>query len=422
MPLSGFWLGQVPRAPHLADQPLLEALRLALPDRAIDEAIAATGARERRRRLLPARLVVALVIGMGLWAREGLRDILINLVEGLRAGDPQAWAGWQPPRSSGALTQARQRLGPRPLRHLFQRLAGPVAAAETPGAWLYGRRVLAIDGVTLDLPDTVDNARIFGRPGTGRGEGRGAFPQLKLIWLVEVGSHVLCDAVLRPGRHGEHGAARQLLRSVGPAMLVELDCGLYSHALLAAILAREADFLARVGSTPQLAPEELLADGSFLTTVYADATARRRQAGGVLVRVLEYELDDPARPGRGRRYRLVTSLLDPCAAPAEGLAAAYHERWEIEGAADELKTHQLDRRPAPPIRSKRPREVVQEVYGLLLAHLAVRLTMYEAATAAGLDPDRLSFTGTLRILRRAVADFQRGLARPDLTPFLSGGC
>jgi hypothetical protein len=133
MPVSGFSLGQVPRAPHLADQPLLEALRLALPDRAIDEAIAATGARERRRRLLPARLVVALVIGMGLWAREGLRDILSNLVEGLRADDPGAWAGWQPPRSSGTLTQARQRLGPRPLRHLFQRLAGPAAAAETPG-------------------------------------------------------------------------------------------------------------------------------------------------------------------------------------------------------------------------------------------------------------------------------------------------
>src|SRR5215210_43923 len=162
MSLHGFAFEVVPRAPHLADLPLLEALQLALPERAIDEAVAATGAQERRRRRLPARLVVALVVAMGLWARDGLRDVLANLIEGLRERDPAAWADWRLPAKS-ALTQARQRLGPRPVRVLFQRLAGPVADPTTPGAYLLGLRLMAVEGTTLDLPDTPANAGLFGR-------------------------------------------------------------------------------------------------------------------------------------------------------------------------------------------------------------------------------------------------------------------
>jgi Insertion element 4 transposase N-terminal/Transposase DDE domain len=417
MPLQGFAFEAVPRAPHLGDRPLLEALRLAIPDEAIDAVIAGAGARERRRRLLPSRLVVALVVAMGLWARDGLRDVLANLVEGYRAHDPGAFAGWRVPGRS-ALSQARQRLGPRPVAALFRRLAGPAAAAGTPGAFLFGLRLMAVDGTTLDLPDTAENARVFGRPTTGRGAGVGAFPQLRLVWLVEVGTHVLCGAVLRPFTRGEAPAARHLLRAVGPGMLVMWDRGLHGYEMVRDALGRGAHVLGRVGKAVVLAPEEPLPDGSYLACVYPSPTARRRRAGGIRVRVVEYTIDDPARPGHGERHRLITSLLDPTPYAAATLAVEYHQRWEAETATDELKTHQADRRPAPPVRSKRPREVVQEVYGLLLAHLAVRLTMYEAATAAGLDPDRLSFTGTLRVLRRAVARFQRGLPAPELTPFL----
>ena len=417
MPLQGFAFEAVPRPPHLGDKPLLEALRLAIPDEAIDAVIAAAGARERRRRLLPSRLVVALVVAMGLWAREGLRDVLANLVEGYRAQDPGAFAGWRVPCRS-ALTQARQRLGPRPVAALFRRLAGPAAAAGTPGAFLFGLRLMALDGTTLDLPDTAANARAFGRPTTGRGAGEGAFPQLRLVWLVEAGTHVLCGVVLRPFTRGEAPAARQLLRSVGPGMLVMWDRGMQGHEMLRDALGRGAQVLGRVGKAVVLAPEATLADGSYLARVYPSPTARRRREHGVRVRVIEYAIDDPARPGHGERHRVLTSLLDPASYPAATLAAEYHQRWEAETATDELKTHQADRRPAPPVRSKRPREVVQEVYGLLLAHLAVRLTMYEAATAAGVDPDRLSFTGTLRVLRRAVARFQRGLPAPELSPLL----
>jgi hypothetical protein len=421
MALHGSSLRQVPRAPHLADQPLLEAPRLALPDRAIDEAIDTAGAREQRRRLLPARLVVALVIGMGLWARDGLRDVPANPVEGLREQGPAPWRDWELPAKS-ALSQARQRLGPRPLFLLFRRLAGPAAPPELPGAFLFGLRLMAIDGSTLDLPDTPANARAFGRPTTGRGEKVGAFPQLRLVWLVEAGTHVLCDLILRPYRAGEAPAARRLLRSVGPGMPPMGDRGLHSYEMIRGTHARRAELLGRVGKAIVLAPEELLRDGSFLAFVYPSPPHRRRRQAGILVRVIEYAIDGPARPGREARYRLITSLLDPGRYPAATLAAEYRQRWEVESTADEVKVHQADRRPAPHVRSRRPREVVQEVYGLALAHLAVRLTMVEAAARADLDPDRLSFTGTLRILRRAVGRFQRGLASPDLAPLWSTAC
>jgi hypothetical protein len=421
MSLQGFSLTQVPRAPHLADQPLLEALQLALPEQAIDEVIDATGAREQRRRLLPARLVVALVIAMGLWAREGLRDVLANLIEGLRAQDPAPWRAWHLPAQS-ALTQARQRLGPLPLFLLFRRLAGPAAPAELPGAFLFGLRLMTLDGSTLDAPDTPENARAFGRPTTGRGDKVGAFPKRRLIWLVEAGTHVLCDLILRPYRAGEAPAARRLLRSVGPGMLAMWDRGLHSYEMLRDTRARRAELLGRVGKAIVLAPEELLPDGSFLAYVSPSPTHRRKRQDGVLARVIEYAIDDPARPGREPRYRPITSLLDPARYPAATLAAEYHQRWEVESTAAEVKVHQADRRPAPHLRSRHPREVVQEVYGLALAHLAVRLTLVEAAARAHLDPDRLSFTGARRILRRAVSRFQRGLTSPDLAPLLSPAC
>jgi hypothetical protein len=420
MPLHGFRLTEEGAGEHLAEQPVLEVLRLGIPDGAIDAAIAEAGAQEQRRRLLPARLVVAFVIGLGLWAREGMVDVLTNLVDGLRERDPGLWHGWRVPAKS-ALSQARQRLGPRPLVLLFRRLAGPVATAETPGAFLFGLRLMAIDGTGLETPDTPENAARFGRPTTRRQGQRqlGAYPLVRLVWLVEVGTHVLCDLIARPYRDGEAPIARRLLRSVGAGMLVLWDRGLHSHAMLRRTLDQGAQFLGRVSAPVRLPPEELLADGTFLTSIYPSETARRRRADGIAVRVIEYRIDDPARPGRGERYRLITSLLDPTRYPAAILATEYHQRWEVETALHEGKVQQLDRRPAPHLRSRHPREVFQEVYGVALAHLAVRLTMAEAAARAGLDPDRLSFSGTLRILRRALPRSQRLLADPARAPLFS---
>ena len=421
MPLHGFSLEDVATSGHLSDQPVLEAVRLAIPDEAIDAVIGEAGAQERRKRLLPARLVVALVIALGIWARVGLVDVLKNLVDGLREADPAPWRAWHPP-VKAALSQARRRLGPRPLVLLFRRLAGPVAEDGLPGAFLFGLRLMAIDGTTLDLPDTPENARAFGRPTTTLKDGTkrvGPFPQVKLVWLVEVGTHVLCDLLIHPGTASEVPLARRVLRSVRAGMLVLWDRGLHSYEMLRATLQQQAQFLGRVSKTVTLTPEELLADGSFLTTLYPSAAARSRQERGILVRVIEYVIDDPARPRRGERYRLVTSLLDPVQYPATTLAVEYHQRWEIESTLDELKVHQIDRRPAPHLRSRHPREVVQEIYGLALAHRAIRCLMAEAAAREHLDPDRLSFTGTLHLLRRTIPRCQRALTSSTATPFLS---
>jgi hypothetical protein len=418
MPLQGFSLTDVGSGRLIGEQSVLKAVRLAIPDEAIDAAIAEAGAQEQRKRRLPAPLMVSFVIALGLWAREGLVDVLRNLVDGLREHEP---GRWQPPVKS-ALSQGRRRLGPRPLFLLFRRLAGPVAPDGLPGAFLFGLRLMAIDGSTLDLPDTPENHQAFGRPSTSLKDGTrrwGPFPQVKLVWLVEIGTHVVCDLLIRPWATSEVPLAHRLLRSVGAGMLVLWDRGLHSYALLRAALDQQAEILGRVSKSVTLRPEELLADGSFLTTLYPSAKARRHAQGGILVRVIEYTITDPARPRPDEHYRLITSLLDPARYPASTLALEYHQRWEIESTLDEFKVHQLDRRPAPHLRSRHPREVVQELYGLVLAHRAIRCLMAEAAARADLDPDRLSFTGTLRLLRRAVPRCQRALVSADTTPFFS---
>lgn len=419
MSLRGWSWDAVVGPAGLGNRPLLEALEAALPDVAVEEVIERTGTRERRRRLLPTHLVVTLVVGMGLWAAESVRHVLAEVVGGWREVREQredalgplpstggghhrrrrAW--WLP--STAAIVQARQRVGVRLFRELFHAVAGPIATPETPGAFLGGLRLMAIDGSTLDVADTPENARAFGRPATGRG-ALGAFPQLRLVALIETGTHVLCDAVLRPIRGGEGPAARHLVRSVEAGMLLLWDRGFHSYDLVRRTLARGAHVLGRTKTNVVLPRETGLPDGSYLSTLYPSPTARRRRRDGITVRVVEYALDTPAGPGT-ERYRLITSLLDPVAFPAATLAATYHERWEIETTLDEVKVHQWAH--PRPLRSRHPREVVQELYGLLLAHLAIRTLMYQAALQDQVDPDRLSFTGALRVLRRAIPRAQR---------------
>ncbi len=400
----------------LGDRPLLEALAAAIPDAAVEAAIEATGTRERRRRQLPTHLVVTLGVAMGLWAAESMRHVLAEVVAGWREGPAARRAGWQLP-STAAIVQARQRAGARLLRELFRAVAGPIATPRTPGAFLGGLRLMAVDGTTIDVADAPENVRAFGRPTTARGHRRGAFPQLRAVALIETGTHALCDVVLRPCRCGEAPAARRLLRSLGPGMLLLWDRNFHSYEMVRATLGREAHCLGRTKGNVVLQPTEVLADGSFLARVYPTPKARRHDVDGIEVRVIEYALDTPAGPGQ-EKYRLVTSLLDERAFPAERLAATYHERWEVETALDEVKVHQWAH--PRPLRSKHPREVVQEVDGLLLAHLAIRTLMHQAALRERLDPDQLSFVGALRVLRRAIARAQR--TRPERLPLFAPTC
>jgi Transposase DDE domain len=273
---------------------------------------------------------------------------------------------------------------------------------------------MAVDGTPLDVADTPENARAFGRPTTHRGPG--AFPQLRLVARTETGTPALCDVVLRPFRGGEAPAARHLLRAVGPGMLLLWDRGFDGYVMVQRTLARGADFLGRTKANIVLPPTAVLPDGSYLSAIYPSPKARRHRRDGIDGRVVEYALDTPAGSGK-ERYQLVTSLLDHRAFPAEVLPTTYHERWEIEPAREEVKVHQWAH--PRPLRSRHPREVVQEVYGLLLAHLAIRTLLSQAALQDGVDPDRLSFTGALRVLRRAIPRAQR-TAPKGLPLFASG--
>ena len=283
----------------LGNRPLLEALQAALPDEVVETAIEATGVREWRRRLLPTRLVVTLVVAMGLWASESMRQALAAAVDGWRESAGSGTT-WRLP-CTAALVRARRRVGARLLRVFFQAVAGPIATAQTPGAFLHGFRLMAVDGTTLEVADTAANERAFGRPRAQRGTS--ASPQVRVVALIETGTHALCDVVLRPCRAGETAAGRRLLRSVGPGMLLLWDRNFHSFAMIRATQARGAQFLGRAKANLVFEPTEVLADGSFLAAVYPTPYDRLRQVGGLPVRVIEYALDSPGEAGR-ERYRL----------------------------------------------------------------------------------------------------------------------
>jgi hypothetical protein len=291
--------------------------------------------------------------------------------------------------------QARRRLGVAPLRHLFQETARPMATHQTVGAFYWGWRPMGIDGTTLDLLDTPENARTFGRPTAGHAEG--AFPPLRLLAVCELGTHAVCGLAIKPLCHGEPSMVAPLLDHLGPGDLLIWDRGFFSHELIRAVVRRGAHLPARVKSNTVPRPIRRLPDGSNLAKVYTGEADRRRDTRGIAVRVIESTHDDPNRPGAGERHRLITDLINPADMPAREAPSVYHERWEQKLAFGEIKTHLNGR--AVPIRSKAPAGVVQEVYGLVLAHYVVRRVMHDATVVAGQDPDRLSFIDSLRVLQ-----------------------
>lgn len=319
------------------------------------------------------------------------------LVDGL------SWAsGWQRAWSvptKAALFQARRRLGSEPLRALFEAVAVPLAERQTAGAFYRGWRLVSIDGTCVDVADTPANEEAFGRPGSGRGEGVGAFPQVRLVGLGECGTHALFEVQVGPLAEDERALAGGVLDALEPGMLCLADRGLYGFELWKRAGATGAQLVWRTKSNHRLAVSERLGDGSYRSQLFASSD--RGRSDGVDVRVVEYEIDDPGRPKTETRYRLLTTILDPQRAPAEELAALYAQRWEFEGALDELKVHQ--RGPRVVLRSKTPDGVIQEVYGHLCVHYAIRWLMHAVALESGHDPDRLSFTRTLRVARRTTA-------------------
>lgn len=376
---------------HLISAGVLAAV---CPRALIEEVLAETDRGSRRQRLLPAPAVVYYVMALSLWREAPLEEVLRVVCEGLH------WLGGSESvavqASKSAISQARSRLGPEVMRRLAERVLGPVATEGTPGSWYRGLRVMALDGSCLDVADEVANAEFFGYPSASRGQS--AFPQARVLGLVECGTHVVTAAEVAPYGHSEQRMAQKILSTrLEPGMVVLADRNFYSFKLWRLACDSGAKLVWRAKTNLRLEVEQTLPDGSYLSTAY-DHQDRQRNSGQV-VRVIEYQIKESATPTEGH-YRLVTNLLDPDAAPALELAALYHERWEIEGVFDEFKTHL--RANSTVLRSKTPELVIQELWGLLLAHFAVRQLMAKAAWTQGLDPDRLSFTHALRVIKRKM--------------------
>jgi Insertion element 4 transposase N-terminal/Transposase DDE domain len=379
-----------------------------IPRELADEVVASEGRTEIRKNKLPARVMVYFVMAMALFYGDSYEEVMRKLVNGLDYMG--TWRkDWEVP-SAGGLCRARQRLGAKVMRELYERVAVPCAMRSTEGAWLAGRRLMAVDGFGMEAPDSEENAGYFGYAGK---KGRSAFPFVRIAALTECGTHAIVAAEIGKDGEGEETLTRRILSSgaVESGMIVMADSGLYSYVNFKMVLDAGADALFRVGANVDLPLLEWFPDGSYLSFI-ADSTEKAKNSyrlrhglakitdlPGFYVRVVDYEITD--RGGGKEIITLVTNITDPDEVPAAELAAAYHQRWEAELVFDELKTHQ--RGPATILRSRKPELVEQEIWGLLLTHYGIRHLMREAADQAELDPDRMSFIRTLRVIRRQVS-------------------
>ena len=379
---------------RLSDLVSVGVLTRTFPPTLVDEVIAGCGRTERRNRSLPARVMTYFSIGMALHCEGSYEDVLGLLTDGL------AWTSGDEPialPSKSAIFQARSRLGSDPLQQLFSRVAAPLAGAGTSGAWLGRRRLVAIDGTCLDVADTAENSDHFGRPGVMKGE-RAAFPQSRVVAVAECGTHAIFDAAVGKYTTAENTMAVEVIDLLQPGMLLLADRGFCGFPLWSRAAATGADLLWRANSVMKPRPIETLADGSWLAELRPSRHAGRK-AAPLIIRVVDYRIDDGRH--NDETYRLFTTILDPDDVSALDLAAAYCQRWEIESAFDELKTHQ--RGPRTVLRSKSPDLVLQEIWGHLCCHYAIRTLMWEAADQVGADPDRVSFVAALRIARRSIS-------------------
>ena len=404
---------------RLTDWISLGVLTSQVPADAVDDAVEVTGKRAQRRGgKLPPRVTAYLVMAMALFADEDYEEVAARL-----AGTLADWGGWEESwgrvPTSGGITQARQRLGPEPLAELFRQVAAPVAGLDTGGAFLGPWRLMSIDGMEWDVPDTAANREAFGVHEAGGGEA--AYPKVRVVTVSECASRAPVLAAMGPAGSGkgtgEKSLARALYPRLGEDWLLIADRNFYDWDAWVTAAGTGAALLWRVKSDIRLPALELLPDGSYRSVlVRPGTTPKQRQAlieaarrGEDLdpdrarpVRVVEYDVPDRDGDGKGELIALVTTITDRRRAPAAVLAAAYHRRWEHESANAQLKTYL--RGPGRILRSQSPDMVRQELWGYLLTHYAISALICTAATAAGIDPDRVKFKRAVRVIRRRVAD------------------
>ena len=390
-------VAELPKGARITDYISLGVLTKTFPLERVNAAVAAAGKTSRRQRDLPAHVVLYYVIALTLYMQVSYREVLRCLLEGIQWLLGPEWEVKVTGKSG--ISQARTRLGWEPLKQLHDEVVAPIAVKRTKGAWYRDWRLVSVDGSTMDVADNQDNEKAFGRPSASRGSS--AYPQVRFVSLVENGTHVLFGTQLGGYHEGEITLAHKVLPALQKGMLCLADRNFFGFELWRKARASGADLLWRVKKNLRLPCEKRLPDGSYLSMIYRSDKDRRQSANGIRVRVIEYTLEGVAEAEP--IYRLVTSILDPDRAPAQELAALYHERWEIETALDELKTHLRGSKIV--LRSKTPDLVRQEFYGLLMTHFAVRGLMHEAALKAGEDPDRLSFLHAVRVVRRKLPHY-----------------
>ena len=365
----------------------------------IAKALAAEGIKTQRVRKLDLPLTVLVIVCMNIYPYLSMGHVIQKLARGLRFIWPDA--DYDVPKDS-AFSYRRYQLGGPVMARLFRHICRPIATPETKGAFCFGLRTMAIDGTTEALPDTEANAAVFGRHHTDRGDA--AFPQAQCVYLAECGTHVIVDAGFWPIHTSERVGGHRMLRSVTADMLVMWDRGFHAYDMVVGVRQRQSHVLNRLPA--HVKPERIrsLQDGSWLAYIYPSDYHRRKQGERCLVRIIEYNVTDPALADPNETHRLLTTLLDPALYPALDLICAYHERWEIEIVIDEIDTHQ--RLSAKTLRSLKPVGVIQELYGLLIAHFIIRSLMHEAAVQASMDPDRMSFVHAVEIIKDAIPEFQ----------------
>ena len=387
-------VASLPSGSRITDYISLGVIAKTFPARTVRSVLKSTNKASIRQRDLPAHVVVYYVIALALYMQSSYREVLRCLLEGVQwlvdPSSPFKVAG------KSGISQARTRLGWEPMRRLHEEVVRPIADEATKGAWYHGWRLASLDGSVLDVADTTANDEAFGRPGASRGSS--AYPQIRFVSLVESGTHVLFASQMANYSTGEITLAKSVLTSLREGMLCLADRQFFGFALWSQARATDADLLWRIKKNMRLPREQELADGSYLSHVYPSERDGRHKTNGLTLRVIDYRLE--GLPEAEPIYRLVTTILEPEAAPAHELAALYHERWEIETALGELKTHLRGARIV--LRSKTPDLVRQEFYGLMMAHFAIRSLIHEAALKADEDPDRLSFLHAVRVIRRKL--------------------
>jgi hypothetical protein len=387
-------VAELPRGSRITDYISLGVIAKTFPLTQVRSVLATTAKASVRQRDLPAQVVVYYVIALALYMQSSYREVLRCLLEGIQwLRNPSAKVKVA---GKSGISQARTRLGWEPVRQLHDEVGRPIAVRATKGAWYRAWRLVSLDGSTLDVADEKANEDAFGRPGASR--GRSAYPQIRFVSLVENGTHVLFGSQIGASDAGELALAKTVLAWLRKGMLCLADRQFFGFEFWDQARSRGADLLWRIKKNLRLACEQRLADGSYRSRIYPSERDWRHQTNGGVVRVIDYRLEGLA--GAEPVYRLLTSILDPERAPAKELAALYHERWEIETALDELKTHRRGAKIV--LRSKTPDLVRQEFFGLMMAHFAIRGLMQEAALKADEDPDRLSFLHAVRVVRRKL--------------------